>query len=311
MLIIFESILPIFLIVLFGAALKRAPVFEQSLWDGLEMFGYYVLFPALLFLTLARADFSAMATGAVTGVTIIAVLVMSLLVLALWPFARRSGVSGPSFTTIFQTSTRWNGFMALAIAEKLAGTTGLTIVAIVMASVIIPINFLNVGVLVWFSGGRRDFGGFARRIAQNPIILGSAAGVLANASGVTIYEPLMVGIDLVARSSLGLGLIMVGAGLRIADALKPHPTALGAVVLKLMVFPALMMALGLAFGLTGEVLVMLALSAGVPTAMNGYLLAKQMGGDAPLYAAIATIQTGAAFFTIPAVLFVAGYIAAG
>jgi hypothetical protein len=47
---------------------------------------------------------------------------------------------------------------------------------------------------------------------------------------------------------------------------------------------------------------LLGLSASVPTAMNGYLLAKQMGGDAPLYAAISTIQTVAAFFTMPLVL---------
>jgi malonate transporter len=37
-------------------------------------------------------------------------------------------------------------------------------------------------------------------------------------------------------------------------------------------------------------LTILALCAAVPTAMNGYLLARQMGGDAPLYAAVATCR---------------------
>lgn len=53
------------------------------------------------------------------------------------------------------------------------------------------------------------------------------------------------------------------------------------------------------------------MGAAVPTAMNGYLLAKQMGGDAELYASVATIQTAASFLTIPLVLFVTGYVAAG
>lgn len=311
MLIIFESILPIFLIVVLGVLLKRSPLINQSLWDGLEQLGYYVLFPSLLFLTLAKADFAALETGTVSLAGLCSVFVMTALTLGLWPVVNRLGVGGPAFTSIFQTATRWNGFMALAIAEKFSGLSGMTVVALVMASIIIPLNFLNVGVMIWFSGGNRDIRTFALRIVSNPIILGAALGVLVNIAGIPLYEPVLVAVDLIARSSLGLGLVMVGAGLRIADALKPHPSVLLACLLKLIVFPAVMIAIALLFGIGGQAFVILALCAAVPTAMNGYLLAKQMGGDAPLYAAVATVQTAAAFFTIPAVLFVAGYIAAG
>ena len=64
-------------------------------------------------------------------------------------------------------------------------------------------------------------------------------------------------------------------------------------------------------GVRGESLIILAMCGSVPTAMNGYLLARQMGGDAPLYATIATLQTAASFFTIPLVIYVATYIASG
>ena len=33
--------------------------------------------------------------------------------------------------------------------------------------------------------------------------------------------------------------------------------------------------------------------------MNGYLLAKELGGDAPLYAAVVAIQTIVSFISIP------------
>ncbi|MCM2473793.1 AEC family transporter [Rhizobium sp. CG5] len=300
----FESILPVFLLVLLGVGLKRWPLINGSLWDGLEQLGFYVLFPALLFVTLSQADFSAIETGAVSVVANLSVLVMSIGTLALWPLLRRNGVDAPAFTTIFQTTTRWNGFMALAIAEKIAGQPGLTLVALVMAAIIVPLNVVNVGVMVWFGGGNRNVKSFAARLLSNPIILGAATGVIVNLTGLPIYAPLMQTVELVSQSSLSLGLIMVGAGLKISDALKPHPSAILATVLKLIVFPIVMVALGLAFDIEGDALTMLALSAAVPTAMNGYLLAKQMGGDAPLYAATATIQTAAAFFTIPAVLFV-------
>ena len=37
----------------------------------------------------------------------------------------------------------------------------------------------------------------------------------------------------------------------------------------------------------------------VPTASSAYTLARQLGGDAPLMAAIVTVQTAIAFITLP------------
>jgi predicted permease len=84
-----------------------------------------------------------------------------------------------------------------------------------------------------------------------------------------------------------------------------------AVALKLIVMPIFMVGASALLGITGDALLVIALGAAVPTAMNGYLLAKQMGGDAELYAAVATVQTAVSFFTIPLVLFATGYVAAG
>jgi malonate transporter len=39
--------------------------------------------------------------------------------------------------------------------------------------------------------------------------------------------------------------------------------------------------------------------ASVPSASNGYILARQMGGDAPLLAQILTVQTILAVLTMP------------
>ncbi|PSS63329.1 AEC family transporter [Ensifer sp. NM-2] len=311
MIIVFESILPIFLLVLLGAWLKRTTLVDQNLWLGLEQFGYYILFPALLFSTLAQADFSGMKADATAIATIGSVSLMSIFVLFLWPLFRNREVSGASFTSVFQTATRWNGFMALAIAQKLYGPIGLTLTALVMTLVIIPINLYNVGVLVWFGGGNRDFRRFFAKIATNPLIVASVLGIVFNRMGITVYGPVMTTIDMLASASLSLGLVMVGAGLRVSDALKPSGSAMLAVFLKLIMMPVFMVGASFLLGIRGDALCVIALDAAVPTAMNGYLLAKQMGGDAELYAAVATVQTVVSFFTIPLVLSVTAYVAAG
>ncbi|RVG51279.1 AEC family transporter [Sinorhizobium meliloti] len=311
MTIVFESILPVFLLVILGVALRRSTLVDQGLWIGLEQFGYYFLFPALLFSTLAKADLAGLEADETAVATVGSVTLMSAALLSAWPLLRRGGISGPTFTSVFQTATRWNAFIALAVAEKLFGTAGLSLTALVMVLLIIPINFYNIAVLTWFGGGSRGIGFFFLKIITNPLIISSALGILFNLTGIELYGPVMTAVDMLASASLGLGLILVGAGLKIADALNPSIPVLFAVVLKLIVMPVFMVGSSALLGIRGDALLVIAVGAAVPTAMNGYLLAKQMGGDAELYASVATIQTAASFLTIPLVLFVTGYVAAG
>ena len=305
---IFESIFPIFMLVVAGVVLKRWRAIEPGFWPGLEQFGYYVAFPALLFLTLYGADFSGLRIASVAAAVLATLAMMMVLILALWPVMNARGVTASSFTTIFQTGIRWNGFVALAMAEKLHGTEGLALVALVMALIIPPINFACVGIMVFFGSGARNLAAFALGLARNPLILACLAGLAARLLPFDIYGPALQAVDLIAVTSLGLGLLMVGAGLRVGDALKPRPVVGVTALVKLLVFPFLMIAVASAFGVTGDTLELLVLCAAVPTAMNGYLLARQMGGDAPLYAAITTIQTAASFLTMPLALWAAAYI---
>jgi predicted permease len=146
-------------------------------------------------------------------------------------------------------------------------------------------------------------------MATNPLILASLSAVLMRALPFGLYGPLNETLDLLGRAALGMGLVTIGAGLRVHDILRPRVAIAIPVVLKLLFFPALLIAVATAFGVEGQELSYLALCAAVPTAMNGYLLARQLGGDAELYAAATTLQTVIAFFTIPMVLAITAQLA--
>jgi malonate transporter len=62
----------------------------------------------------------------------------------------------------------------------------------------------------------------------------------------------------------------------------------------------------MALGVGGVALKVAILSAAMPTASGSYILARQMGGDAPLMAEILTVQTLIAVVTIPVILALAG-----
>src|SRR6266853_2662918 len=72
-----------------------------------------------------------------------------------------------------------------------------------------------------------------------------------------------------------------------------------AVFLKLILMPVLAIALALWFGLSGSNLSIVAACSAVPASSSAYVLARQMGGDAPLLAQIITLQTILAAVTMP------------
>lgn len=308
---IFESILPIFLLVVLGVVLKRAPIVDRSVWHGLEEVGYYVLIPAIVFLTLLRADFGGFEITEVAAGCLLTVAISFIALIAAWPIFKSRGVTEAEFTTVIQTTTRWNGFIALAITDRLFGANGLALTALIMAIVLIPINLGNVSIMGWFLNSEQSFLSFLRRVLTNPMIVACLASLLMRHFEITLYAPVEKAVELVANASLGMGLILVGAGLRIRDTLRPRFLALLFTMVKLLVYPLVLATACMLFGLHGENLVILALCGGVPTAMNGYLLARQLGGDAPLYATITTLQTAGSFLTLPLIVYFATLVSTG
>jgi predicted permease len=68
------------------------------------------------------------------------------------------------------------------------------------------------------------------------------------------------------------------------------------------VLPALACGLSLAVGLGSLETAIIVLFTALPGAPSAYILARQMGGDADLMAAIVTVETGLSMLTLPVIL---------
>ena len=303
MLIIFESLLPIFLLIVLGQLLRKANFIPEETWPGMERISYFLFFPTLLFMTVYSADFGELAAaeaaaGFLTGIAIM----LGFMLAARKPMEAALQLSPASYSSIYQAATRWNGFIILAIAEKLMGTQGLAIVAIGIGAMVVPINVVNIAVVTAL--GERDGPklNVFKQIATNPLIIAVIAGVIANLLGFKLYAPLETTLSLIAQVSLPLGLLLVGAGLRIRLPNRELIAAVIATILKLAIMPAIFTACAWWYGVRGDTLMVVALCGAGPTAMNGYVVARELGGDAPLFAVIVTLQTFVCFFTIPVVI---------
>ena len=135
-------------------------------------------------------------------------------------------------------------------------------------------------------------------MAGNPLILACAIGLAINLSPAAVRSRARFRRG-AGRSSLAIGLLVIGAGLHFEGLFRPSLAAGVAGFLKLVLMPVMAMALAIAFGVTGTDLAVVTICASVPSASNGYVLARQMGGDAPLLAQIFMLQTIVAALTMP------------
>jgi hypothetical protein len=303
----FESLLPIFAIIVLGFALRWRSIVPEDMWRGVELLGYWVFFPALLSETLIRADLRSLPLAGITMTMIASFLTMALgLVAARRPLMRRFSLDGPAYSSVFQSATRWNGFIALPILAKLYGDTGVALVAVVIGALVPIANFAAVVVVAQNAkGARLTIPQTLYVVFRNPFIWATAIGLLVNLAGIPIYEPLMTGLHTLGAAAVGTGLLMVGAGLKPEEAARPSPAVWLGTLLKLLGTPLFVTFWSVIFDISGVAFVACMVCAAVPTAMSAYVLARQMGGDAHLVAATVTVQTVVSFLTIPLIIWLA------
>jgi predicted permease len=299
--VVLGALAPVFLLIALGFGLKRSLMRLETQWHGLERLVYYVLFPALLIETVARADLATVPVAGVGGALLLSALLLSGLCLALRPLlAARAAVDGPAFTSIFQGATRWQTYVALAVAGNLYGNLGLALASVAMVAIIPLVNVLSVTVLAHYaSPEKQSFRSIVMTVVRNPLIWACVIGLAINLSQLPLPRVWHEVARALGSSSLAIGLLVTGAGLHLEGLFRPSVPAALTIFLKLILMPAVAVGLALWFGVSGPNLVVVVCCTSVPTSSSAYVLARQMGGDAPLLAQIITLQTILAAVTMP------------
>ncbi|CAN4277207.1 AEC family transporter [Pseudoxanthomonas sp. LjRoot125] len=290
-------VIPVLAIVLLGAALRRMRSVPDGLFPAMEWFSFYVAFPALLFVGTARLKLSAADALDLSLAALLPTLLLTAVVLLALQAAPQ--LSGPSRSSVVQGTVRPSSYFGLAVAALLFPPETTTMVMLALAICLPVVNVIAVVALAWWGSGDASARGIARALARNPIILATLAGLLFNLSGLPLPVPLAAALDILADAALALGLLCVGGGLQFQrDHLRP--ALLGATsALKLLALPVLAVLVCRWLDASAPVTTAACFYAALPTASNAYIMARQMGGDAPLMASLVTWQTLLAAATVP------------
>lgn len=256
--------------------------------------------PALLFVNISSSDISSLTEPKTIAIGISGTLIVFVVYLV-WVSFRVT--SRQDKGVIIQGAFRSNmGIIGLAYCANAYGQEGLAYASIYLGALTIVYNVLSVTVLNVFEGASVSIRRIIKGVVTNPIILSIVAGV--SVSYLALPTPTFISNSLgyFAQLTLPLALLCTGASLRFRSLGREWRLVLLSTIGKCIVYPLVLIALALAFEVSGLSLGVVFLMAMSPTAAASYVMVRKIGGNHQLAAQIIAIST---IFSLP--LTIAGY----
>jgi malonate transporter and related proteins len=290
-----QLLFPDFSLILCGYLVCKYTALNRTVWEQVESLVYFFLFPVLLFNSIVRTSLDLQAAshlimaGLLLGVSSIT-LSYSIPKLPLL----KKYIDVQLHASSAQVAFRFNSFIALALAERIAGPQALLLIA-VLIGVCVPL--FNVAA-VWpmAKHAQRSFG---RELIRNPLILATASGLIVNIIGLHVPNWMEPTLQRMGAASLALGLMAAGAGMQFGHLMKAKSLAVALLLIRHLISPLIAWGLARMFDLDStQTSVLLAFSA-LPTASSCYVLASRMGYNGAFVAGLVTISTLLGMLSLP------------
>ena len=290
-----QLLLPDFSLIFLGYLICRYTALNRSVWQPVESLVYYLLFPVLLFQSIVKSPMDIGAASGLIGAGMLSGVIGIALAYSLphWPWVGKH-IDVRDHAASAQVAFRFNSFIGLAIAERLAGTQGLLMIA-VLIGVCVPL--FNVAA-VW-PMARHGQHSFARELLRNPLIIATASGLAANLLGFQIPEWAVPTVSRISSASLALGLMAAGAGLQFGLLTRGKTLSVSVLAIRHLVQPLVAFGMARTFGLDAVQTTVLLAFAALPTASTCYVLAARMGYNGPYVAGLVTLSTLLGIVSLP------------
>ena len=177
---VLSAVLEPFLLIALGYALRGTKRFgAKELWDGVEKLVFWVLFPPLLFNSVAHAKLTGLDTA---EFLLFGTLAMATGVFMAKAVSKMAPADPMTDASVRQTGYRFNSYICFALALNMYGQEALALVAL-LTGIWVPIsNAIAVADLSYAAktGGKTSIGSIVKSIFTNPLIVSTLAGLFAN-----------------------------------------------------------------------------------------------------------------------------------
>lgn len=298
-----NAVLPIFIVVMIGVALKRFSSLPEGFYSGSEKFVFKVGLPCMLFLDVATSSAQTLSQQIPLVVfCLLATVVICVLLCIIIPvFVKDKARAGATVQGIFRSNV---AIMGIPLAMSIFGDACGASIAALVPFVIITFNVLAVLVLTLFSPKekRKSFGDTLRSIGlgivKNPLIIGIVLGLPFMFFDIQLPSVAHSVLDGLAGTVTALSLISIGAGFSLSHVRAGAANAVIAALGKTVIVPAATVCAGALLGFRSIDLGLILVVFGSPTAVSSYIMAKNMESDHALAAEILLFSTLFSLFTM-------------
>lgn len=290
-----QLLFPDFSLILLGYLLCRFSPLDRSVWQGVEALVYYLMFPVLLFHSIVKSPLDWHSTSSLVAAGVTSGLVGIALAYSLpwWPGLRQR-MDLRDHAGAAQVAFRFNSFIGLALADRLAGAQGLFFISVLIGFCVPLFNIAAVWPMA-----RASQQSFAKQLVRNPLIVATLCGLAANLLGFRMPQWLEPPVSRIGAAAIALGLMSAGAGMQLGLLRHAKRLSAGVLAIRHLIQPLVALAAIYMFGLQDKQAMVLLLFSALPTASTCYVLAARMGYHGAYVAGLVTLSTCLGVLSLP------------
>lgn len=290
-----QLLFPDFSLILCGYLVCRYTALNRSVWEPAERLVYFFLFPVLLFHSITKSPLDLSVTSSLIGAGLCMGLCGIAMAYALpWLPGLKRYIDTRQHAAGAQVAFRFNSFIALALADRLAGPQGVLLIAVLIGFCVPLYNIAAVWPMA-----RHAQRSFARELARNPLIIATLSGLAANGLGLSVPSWAEPAVTRIGAAALALGLMAAGAGLQLGSLGQDKALSACILAIRHLLTPLAAWGLSYAFGLSALQSSVLLIFSALPTASSAYVLAARMGYDGGYVAGLVTLSTLLGVLSLP------------
>jgi len=274
-----NTVMPLFLLIALGFFLKRSEFLPEKFFSAGNKMVFYILLPVTIFNSIFSADLSELASVGFAAFAIGATAFSFVIVWAVSVFfIKDKQVLGPFVQGAFRSNMV---FVGIPLMRNLAGEIGVARFALIIALVMPLYNIFSILVLSVCADTdeKLKFITVVKTILKNPLIIAIIISITFSLLNIQLPQAATRTLSDLSNMATPMALICLGGGIIFLGFDKKFKYAIIASVLKIVVVPLAFTTAAYALGFRGIDLAAFMVLGGTSSAVAGYTMVIQMGGD--------------------------------
>ena len=292
-----NAVIPFLCYISFGYIVRMKKIVSESFLQQLNQMVFRLFYPCMTFYNIYKADAESLPRPVLLIFVGASILILEAILILVVP---RFVLENPKRGVVIQGIFRSNFVLfGLPLTISVFGDSAASVAAMVVTVVVTIYNTTSVVILEMFNtNGKINVKNIAFNVIKNPLLQGAVIGLVFFLLGIHVPESIVTPIAAFSDATSPLALFVLGGTLHFNEISHNLKYLVPTLSFKLLILPAVMMAIGYAFGLRELELFLLVAVYGTPVAAASYPMAQNMGGDGELAGQLVVISTVVSVVTL-------------